>query len=105
MSIRLLSSDNIEFHVSKEVAIQSMLIKNMGAYFIYFINSSNCFPWKIDEKLEDVGDEQSHPIPLQNVTAQILQKVIDYAEYHKNDVAVVDDDLLTPKNSTIILDW
>ncbi|KXN69986.1 cytosolic glyco protein FP21 [Conidiobolus coronatus NRRL 28638] len=68
--VKLLSSENTPFTVEKDVIIRSVLIKNM---------------------LEDIGDSGT-PIPLPNVTAPILTKVIEYCEHHRNDPFVVEDD-------------
>jgi hypothetical protein len=51
--VKLTSNDGQEFNVPKEVAMQSVLIKNM---------------------LEDIGDADDQPIPLPNVSAPILAK-------------------------------
>lgn len=61
-NITLLSSDNKEFKVEKEVAEKSVLIKNM---------------------LEDIGESDSS-IPLPNVKGKILEKVIEWCTYHKD---------------------
>ncbi|KAI9008105.1 Skp1 family, dimerization domain-containing protein [Gaertneriomyces semiglobifer] len=63
MPIVLRASDNQEFVIEKAVAERSMLLKNM---------------------LEDVG-EASEPIPLPNVSGNILKKVIDYCDHHKDE--------------------
>ncbi|KAJ2064100.1 hypothetical protein GGH94_005879 [Coemansia aciculifera] len=67
----LQSSDGKAFTVERGVAIQSVLIKNL---------------------LEDIG-ESDEPIPLPNVTAKVLEKVIEYCEYHVDDPAPIQDDL------------
>ncbi|KAH9816806.1 Skp1 family, dimerization domain-containing protein [Melampsora americana] len=59
----LVTSDNEQFTVEREVAIRSVLIKNM---------------------IEDVG-ESDNPIPLPNVSASVLKKVIEWCEHHKKD--------------------
>jgi S-phase kinase-associated protein 1 len=51
--VKLTSADGQEFSVPKEVANMSVLIKNM---------------------LEDFGEETDAPIPLPNVSGQILAK-------------------------------
>jgi S-phase kinase-associated protein 1 len=61
-NIILLSSDNEEFKVEKDVAEKSVLIKNM---------------------LEDISDSDL-PIPLPNVKGKILEKVIEWCTYHKD---------------------
>ncbi|ORX94119.1 S-phase kinase-associated protein 1A-like protein [Basidiobolus meristosporus CBS 931.73] len=79
----LKSSDEETFQVDKETAERSMLIKNM---------------------LEDVG-ESDMPIPLPNVTGNVLRKVIEYCEYHRNDPIVVKEDTDEPKRSDDIDEW
>jgi len=51
--VKVTSSDGQEFNISKEIACQSVLIKNM---------------------LEDVGEAEDLPIPLPNVSGPILSK-------------------------------
>ncbi|TPX65822.1 hypothetical protein SpCBS45565_g04879 [Spizellomyces sp. 'palustris'] len=51
--VKLTSSDGQEVTVPKEIACQSILIKNM---------------------LEDVGEDDDQPVPLPNVSGPILQK-------------------------------
>ncbi|KAL1925937.1 hypothetical protein VTP01DRAFT_7215 [Rhizomucor pusillus] len=80
MSVKLISSDNEDFTVDKEVAERSVLIKNM---------------------LEDVGDSDS-PIPLPNVTAKVLRKVIEWCEHHRNDPVTQDEQ---ERRNTEIDDW
>lgn len=75
MSVHLLSSDNEEFKVDKDVAERSVLIKNMlegnkRKVFIISIISLlfiNCI-------FIDIGDSDA-PIPLPNVTSKVLGKV------------------------------
>lgn len=81
--VKITSSDATEFTVTKEIANQSVLLKNL---------------------LEDVGDSDENPIPLPNVNAAILTKVIEYATHHKDDVPAVEDDL-KPKSSEDIDEW
>ncbi|KAI9184477.1 hypothetical protein H9P43_003530 [Blastocladiella emersonii ATCC 22665] len=61
---KLTSSDGETLTVSLDVANRSVLLKNM---------------------LEDVGDDADTEIPIPNVTARVLKKVIEYCEHHKND--------------------
>lgn len=69
MSIILLSNDNKEFRTDKEIAVKSVLIKNM---------------------LEDIGDSDSS-IPLPNVNYNILEKVFEWCKYHKDDPIIQDE--------------
>ncbi|KAI9358925.1 Skp1 family, dimerization domain-containing protein [Zopfochytrium polystomum] len=81
--VKLTSSDGQEFVVAKEIAMQSILIKNM---------------------LEDVGDADDQPIPLPNVSGPILQKVIEYATAHKDDPPPAPEEDSKPKSSDDIED-
>ncbi|BFZ53872.1 hypothetical protein PYCC9005_000903 [Savitreella phatthalungensis] len=82
------SSDNSTFEVDREVAEKSVLLKNM---------------------LEDVGDADEGPIPLQNVNANVLKKVIEWCEHHRKDPAVEREDevsaLSKKQSSTDMSEW
>ncbi|OAJ39526.1 hypothetical protein BDEG_23365 [Batrachochytrium dendrobatidis JEL423] len=54
--VRLFSSDNQEFSVSKEIACQSILVKNI---------------------LEDLDNDQNAVIPLPNITGVVLAKELN----------------------------
>ncbi|KAJ3286897.1 hypothetical protein HK104_008843 [Borealophlyctis nickersoniae] len=82
--VKLTSSDGQEFTVAKEIACQSVLIKNM---------------------LEDVGDDVDQAIPLPNVSGPILTKVIEYATQHKDDPPLPPEDEVKPKSSDDIDEW
>ena len=66
-NIKLQSLDGEVFEVDVEIAKQSVTIKNM---------------------LEDLGtnDDDDDPVPLPNVNAAILKKVIQWCTYHKVSV-------------------
>ncbi|KDQ12254.1 hypothetical protein BOTBODRAFT_34537 [Botryobasidium botryosum FD-172 SS1] len=84
--VNLVTSDNESFTVEKAVASRSVLIKNM---------------------LEDVG-ESDQPIPLPNVTASVLKKVLEYCDHHKNEPMPTSEDLAaedTRKRTTDIGEW
>ncbi|EGF79598.1 hypothetical protein BATDEDRAFT_20074 [Batrachochytrium dendrobatidis JAM81] len=84
--VRLSSSDGQEFTVVKEIACQSVLIKNM---------------------LEDLGDDEDAAIPLPNVAGTVLAKVIDYATHHKDDAPLSpeDENKNITKSSEDIDEW
>ncbi|KAL2914600.1 SCF ubiquitin ligase complex protein SKP1b [Polyrhizophydium stewartii] len=84
--VKLSSSDGREFVVAKEVACQSVLIKNM---------------------LEDLGEDSDAPIPLPNVSGPVLEKVIEYATHHKDDAPPPpeDDSKNITKSSEDIEEW
>jgi len=86
--VLLVTSDNEQFKVEQAVAYRSMLIKNM---------------------VEDVG-ESENAIPLPNVSASVLKKVLEWCEHHKKDPepsAAATDDLAddSRKKTTEISDW
>ncbi|WAQ88480.1 hypothetical protein PtA15_9A607 [Puccinia triticina] len=80
----LVTSDGEQFTIDREVAIRSVLIKNM---------------------IEDVG-ESDNPIPLPNVSASVLKKVIEWCEHHKKDPEPsTEDPDDARKRATEISDW
>jgi len=86
MPVLLVTSDNEQFRVEKVVAQRSVLIKNM---------------------LEDVG-ESDHPIPLPNVTAPVLKKVLEYCDHHQTDPLPTGDEPSADesrKRTTDISEW
>ncbi|KAK6542485.1 hypothetical protein TWF694_006438 [Orbilia ellipsospora] len=83
--IKLLSSDNVEIPVEKDVAERSVLIKNM---------------------MEDIGGHIDDAIPIPNVNEAVLRKVIEWCEHHKSDPAPpTDEDSDSRKKSTDIEEW
>lgn len=79
-----MSSDGIEKRVARDVAERSILIKNM---------------------LEDCIEIES-AIPIPNVNAAVLNKVLEWCEHHKNDpVPAADDEADSRKKSTDIEEW
>nr|7T1Z_A Chain A, S-phase kinase-associated protein 1 [Homo sapiens] len=66
-SIKLQSSDGEIFEVDVEIAKQSVTIKTMLE----------------DLGMDDEGDDD--PVPLPNVNAAILKKVIQWCTHHKDD--------------------
>jgi len=85
-TITLMSSDNVEIPVEREVAERSILIKNM---------------------LEDVGEQATtEAIPIPNVNEAVLKKVIEWCVHHKADPpASADDDSDSRKKTTDIDEW
>ncbi len=45
----------------------------------------------IKNMLDDLGEDEDAPIPLPNVSALILEKVIAYCTHHKDDPPSEDD--------------
>lgn len=87
-NIQLRSSDDEVFDIDVKIAKCSVTISTM---------------------LEDLGmpeEEDNEPIPLPNVTGSILKKVLEWAEYHKNDSPVMEnDDESFAKKSNAIGSW
>jgi len=85
--VLLVTSDNEQFQVEPAVAYRSVLIKNM---------------------VEDIG-ESNNPIPLPNVSANVLKKVLEWCDHHKKDPEVpasaLDDVDDSRKKTTEISDW
>eukprot|EP00091_Calanus_sinicus_P025573 TRINITY_DN9811_c0_g1_i1.p1 TRINITY_DN9811_c0_g1~~TRINITY_DN9811_c0_g1_i1.p1 ORF type:complete len:162 (-),score=6.89 TRINITY_DN9811_c0_g1_i1:8-469(-) len=85
--VLLVTSDNEQFVVDKEVAERSVLIKNM---------------------LEDVG-ESDQPIPPPNVSSSVLKKVLEYCEHHRGEPLPAADAEQnqdeTRKRTTDISEW
>lgn len=78
-NVKLLSNDNIEFKIEKEVAEKSMLIKNM---------------------LEDV-DDSDLPIPLPNVDSKTLDKIIEWCKNYKDEFKEYEKDHENYRNADI----
>ena len=84
--IKLQSSDGEIFPVDVLIAKQSVTIKTM---------------------LEDLGmdEEDEEEVPLPNVNAAILKKVIQWAGYHKDDPPLPEDDDNKEKRTDDISSW
>ncbi|KAJ3260449.1 hypothetical protein HK103_000591 [Boothiomyces macroporosus] len=81
--VKLTSSDGQEFNVAEDIITQSQLIKNMLSDL-------------------EVGEAA---IPLPNVTAHILTKIIEYATHHKDDAPPPPEDEMKAKSSDDIDEW
>uniref|UniRef100_F1KST5 Skp1-related protein n=1 Tax=Ascaris suum TaxID=6253 RepID=F1KST5_ASCSU len=90
--IRLLSSDNEAFEVERDVIKLSTTINTMLQDLGMDSNES--------------GDaEMGDPIPLQNVNAAILRKVIQWCQYHKDDPPPPEDSDNKEKRTDDIPSW
>ncbi|XP_012860032.2 S-phase kinase-associated protein 1 [Echinops telfairi] len=86
-SIKLQSSDGEVFEVDVEIAKQSVTIKTMLE----------------DLGVDDEGDDD--PVPLLNVSAAILKKVIQSCTHHKDDPPPPEDDENQEKRTDEIPVW
>ena len=86
-NIKLQSSDGETFDVDVDIAKQSVTIKTMLE----------------DLGIDEEGDEDS--IPLPNVNAVILRKVIQWCTYHKDDPAPPEDDENKERRTDDIPSW
>ncbi|KAJ9066632.1 hypothetical protein DSO57_1007706 [Entomophthora muscae] len=68
--IKLKSSEGTEFSVERNIIERSVLIRNI---------------------LEDLGESDT-PLPLPNVSASVLTKVLEYCTQHKEDPLNVPED-------------
>ncbi|KAG9202659.1 hypothetical protein B5807_10318 [Epicoccum nigrum] len=84
-TVRLITSDNQDMTVDRQVAERSILIKNL---------------------LEDLGGDNDEAIPIPNVNEPVMKKVLEWCEHHRNDPpASQDDDSDSRKKSTDIDEW
>ena len=74
-TVTLQSSDEEIFPVDKTIAKKFKIVKSL---------------------LEDLGDEDDEVIPLPTVSSDILRRVIQWAEHHKNDPDHDDNQDKTP---------
>jgi len=84
-TITLVSNDQVPVKVDRQVAVKSVLIKNM---------------------IDDLGEGATTEVPIPNVNESVLKKVIEWCEHHKNDATPVgDDDSDSRKKTTDIEEW
>lgn len=81
--IHLTSSDGTVFPIDREVAEKSVFIKDM---------------------LGDVG-EREVPIPLDNITGPILERILNWCTHHRADPAPSPDQDTRQRNSDDIDAW
>ncbi|POY72525.1 hypothetical protein BMF94_4351 [Rhodotorula taiwanensis] len=90
--VKLSTSEGEEFEVENDVAVRSVLIKNM-------------LEGKSPSVLRHVG-ESDQAIPLPNVSANVLKKVLEWCEHHKKDPEpLAEDQDDTRRKTTEISDW
>ncbi|KAL5342989.1 E3 ubiquitin ligase complex SCF subunit sconC [Aspergillus crustosus] len=82
-NLTFISSDEKSIDVPRDVAERSLLIKNM---------------------LEDLG-EATEPIPIPNVTENVLVKVIEWCTHHRNDPPSAADEDDSRRKTTDIEEW
>lgn len=82
--ITIISSDGEKFTIEKKIAERSILIKNM-----------------IADLAEDEDEEDIMEIPVPNVRASVLKKVIEWATHHKNTNFPDDEDEDSRKSAPV----
>jgi len=85
-NIKLQSSDGEVFDIDVEIAKQSITIKTM---------------------LDDLGMEEGEDeiVPLPNVNAAILRKVVQWCTYHRDDPPMAEEDDNKEKRTDDISSW
>ncbi|KAL4912522.1 Skp1 family, dimerization domain-containing protein [Aspergillus aurantiobrunneus] len=79
------SSDGKNIDVARDVAERSLLIKNL---------------------LDDLGTPTTtEPIPIPNVTENVLNKVLEWCQHHRNDPPSTTDDDDSRRKTTDIEEW
>lgn len=82
--IKLQSNDGVIFPVDIDIAKQSLTIKQM---------------------LEDLDVKEDEVVPLPNLKATTLKKVIQWATHHKDDPPLLEDDENREKRTDDISSW
>lgn len=85
--VRLTSSDNEDFIIERDVALKSVLIKNMlegEACHSHHMRGTVAM-LTVRHAVADVDGIEEDAIPLPNVNAAVLKKVLAWCEHHKSD--------------------
>ena len=81
--LKLVSQEGEKFEVSKKVAVQSELVKTMAE-----------------------GDKDENEIPLPNVKASVLRKVVEYMKYHvDNPARDIEKPLKSANMAEVVSQW
>ena len=81
--LKLVSQEGEKFEVTKKVAVQSELVKTMAE-----------------------GDKEENEIPLPNVKASVLRKVVEYMKYHvDNPAREIEKPLKSANMAEVVSQW
>ena len=81
--LKLVSQEGDKFEVTKKVAVQSELVKTMAE-----------------------GDKEENEIPLPNVKASVLKKVVEYMRYHvDNPAREIEKPLKSANMAEVVSQW
>jgi S-phase kinase-associated protein 1 len=95
--VTIVSSDGESFKVEQQIAERSILIKNM----ISDLADQN----ESDEEEDEEGEgESGFSIPVPNVRASVLKKVLDWATHHK-ETNFPDDEDEDSRKSAPVDEW
>ena len=94
--VELLSQEGEKFKVPKAVAVQSELVKTM-------IDDND----EDDDEDEDDDAADSQEIPLPNVKASVLTKVIEFCKYHATNgpMAEIEKPLKSAQMTDVVGEW
>lgn len=85
-SVVLVSGEGEKFTVERKIAERSLLLKN-------YLNDMHDNNIDSDEDENDEDDDEDEIVmPVPNVRSSVLQKVIEWAEHHKNSNFPDEDD-------------
>ncbi|KAG0668340.1 hypothetical protein C6P45_004799 [Maudiozyma exigua] len=84
-TVVLVSGEGEKFTVDKKIAERSLLLKN-------YLNDMHDNNIDSDSDNDDEDDEDEIVMPVPNVRSSVLQKVIEWAEHHKNSNFPDEDD-------------
>ncbi|GMM58816.1 SCF ubiquitin ligase subunit [Maudiozyma humilis] len=84
-TVVLVSGEGEKFTVDRKIAERSLLLKN-------YLNDMHDNNLDSDEDESDEEDNDEIVMPVPNVRSSVLQKVIEWAEHHKNSNFPDEDD-------------
>lgn len=87
-NVVLVSVEGERFTVERKIAERSLLLKN----YLNDMHDTNLQGDNSDSEDEDEEDDEEIVMPVPNVRSSVLQKVIEWAEHHKDSNFPDEDD-------------